>query len=146
MGVRVPTGHVVPGSAFWTKTRRQDVQMSVCLSVSLRLSPSHHHKRSLSVSLAGQQLPAGNKTSVGLVNALNSSLATLRANTQNRDKGWVFHVIFDTVAIWKKFIKKMYFLYTEEFKAAIKQLQTNKALFILTVAQMTLFHEKVVTQ
>lgn len=69
-------------------------------SPSVPPTPSQVLSLSLCVSLAGQQLPAGNKASVGLVNAPNSCLAILRTNTQCRDKGWVLCAILDIIAIW----------------------------------------------
>lgn len=75
-------GSVDPGSAFSSNTKGQDVQMCMfalqCLCIALP-----HITCLLSAPLVGLS-PAGDEASPGLVNALNSSLTILRANTQTQ--------------------------------------------------------------
>lgn len=72
-GIRVPAGHICPLAQHPVQskeTRFANVHVS-------HFSLSHAITQCLSISLTGQQLPAGKETLAGLVNTLNAPLIIL---------------------------------------------------------------------
>ena len=71
--MRVPAGHVCPLAQHPVQRQGDKTCKCACLHFSL----SHAITQCVSVSLAGQQLPAGKETLVGLVNTLRAPLIIL---------------------------------------------------------------------
>ena len=101
--MRVPAGHVAPGSAFCTKTKGQDVHVCTSkLSLSFFLTPLHCSVLSRRTAITCRPLDLG--------------LQFSEQTHEHRDKGWVFDFSLDTSAKGNLIVL---FLYIEKFKAVL---------------------------